>query len=86
MKVTENERGILAMIRLNAVFPKDEIIIRRKIGRLAIKFHWRSSKNLWGRFGGGWNWMLGFQSSASTLIVNLLVCSVRFDIEKRSAK
>lgn len=34
---------------------------------------------LMGRFGGGWNWVLGFQASGPTLILNLLVVSLRID-------
>lgn len=37
----------------------------------------RPKSALWGRFGGGWNWSLGFQAGGRTLIVNLLTFSVR---------
>lgn len=34
-----------------------------------------------GRFGGGWQWKVGFQASAGfkTIIINLLVFSVQID-------
>lgn len=42
-----------------------------------IKYQMRRSNNAWGRFGAGWDWVLGFQAGGSTLIINLLVCSIR---------
>ena len=54
-----------------------------KFGRLKITFQWRNKDNLFGRFGGGWNWELGFQLGMNTLIINLLVCCIRFDIKKK---
>lgn len=50
-----------------------------QIGRVRIQYEHRSPKCLWGRFGGGWNWELGFQCSSSTLIINLLTFSIRID-------
>ena len=52
------------------------ILIRRKIGRLEICFKWRKKCPFWGRFGGGWNWELGFQAGGRTLLVNLIFCSL----------
>ena len=37
------------------------------------------SGGLWGRFGGGWNWALGFTLGSRTLILNLLVVSLRVE-------
>ena len=48
-----------------------------KLWKLEITITWRSKKSLMGRFGGGWNWELGFQSSRTTIIFNLLILSVR---------
>ena len=61
-----------------------QIILRKQcqVGRLHVKVEWRSSRNLMGRFGGGWNWEVGIQVGGSTLIVNLLIASVRFDWRK----
>jgi len=59
------------------------ICIDKAVGRLELGFSWTSKKNLWGRFGGGWNWKLGFQSGGRTLILNLLVFSLRFTINER---
>jgi hypothetical protein len=36
------------------------------------------------RFGGGWNWVLGIQLGGRTMIVNLLICSIRFDLKKET--
>ncbi len=81
----DEARGILAMVQLNRVWPKDEIKIERSLGRLSVKFHWQSRNNLWGRFGGGWQWELGFQAGVGfrTVIVNLLICSLRFHLAKK---
>jgi len=47
---------------------------------------YRSKENLWGRFGGGWNWKLGFQAGGSTVIISLLVCEIRICIKKDGDK
>lgn len=60
----------------------DSIDKRLQIGRLRVRFEWRSTRNIWGRFGGGWNWALGLLAGDSTLIVHLLVCSLIFSWEK----
>lgn len=46
-----------------------------------MKIKWkRGDPNaFWGRFGGGWNWKLGFQAGGSTLIISLLVGDLRID-------
>lgn len=72
------DEEILAVVHLNRALPTREIRREWNVGRFQIVFHWQSSKNLWGRFGGGWNWELGFQIGGSTVIVNLLICSLRF--------
>ncbi|MGW8593202.1 hypothetical protein ACWGLC_16045 [Dietzia sp. NPDC055877] len=46
-------------------------------GRYAFKYEHRSTDNAMGRFGGGWDWELGFQASRNELIVNMLVASLR---------
>lgn len=76
--LTDNERGWLSIMRLNAVTPHIEIRKTWAIGRLAITFNWRSRRNLWGRFGGGWNWKLGVEIGSTTVMVYLLICSLRF--------
>lgn len=50
-----------------------------RIKQLAITIEMRSKYALWGRFGGGWNWKFGFQAGGSTLIIELLVMTLRFD-------
>ncbi len=47
------------------------------IGRWTVKYERRFRSNLLGRFGGGWNWKLGVQAGGNTMIVNLLVCTLR---------
>lgn len=74
MNLTKREEGILAICRLNQAMKRIEIVKKWRVGRLEVEFNWRSAKNLWGRFGGGWNWKVGFQASGSTVIVFLLIC------------
>lgn len=63
-----------------------ECWINRKfqIGRLSIAIEWRKGSSFMGRFGGGWQWKLGFQASRwSSVILNLLVMSVWFRWETK---
>ena len=69
-------KGILSMVALNKLWPKEEIRREWNIGKLSIEFCWRSSKNLWGRFGGGWNWKLGFAASGSTILLHILIFTI----------
>ena len=50
-----------------------------KLLRLEGNFTIRSKSNSWGRFGGGWNWKLGFQAGGSTIIISLLIAELRID-------
>lgn len=50
-----------AMIRLNHALPKKEWNRAWQVGPTKVTLSWRSKRNLWGRFGGGWNWALGVQ-------------------------
>lgn len=69
-------KGILAICALNKLEKRREIHKRFTIGKLIISFRWQSSKSLWGRFGGGWQWALGFEASKSTLLLNCLIFSL----------
>ena len=86
MRVTNRERGIISLVRLNKLFLMESIVKRWETKQFVIKFEWRSKKNLWGRFGGGWNWMLGIQAGSTTVIINLLFCSISFWIKKTVRK
>lgn len=55
-----------------------EINRERRIGRVIVSFHWRAKDNLWGRFGGGWNWRLGFQASRSSIVFWFFIFSIGF--------
>jgi len=57
--------------------PLPEKII--KFGCFEVKYEHRSPKRYWGRFGGAWDWELGFQYSSGTPILNILVFSIRID-------
>jgi len=82
MKLTNDEKGILSIVRSNELFGRKEIKKTWNINRLEIQFEWRSKNNLWGRFGGGWNWKLGIQIGSTTIILSLLVFSLTFHIKK----
>jgi len=69
-------RGILAICALNKLERKREIHKRFKLGNLQFSFHWGDKKSMWGRFGGGWQWALGFEFSGQTLLLNCLVFSL----------
>jgi len=79
------QRGILAICALNKLEKKRQIDKSIKIGRLTIRFNWRSSKCLWGRFGGGWQWALGFEASKRTLLLNCLVFSLMISRRKHDS-
>lgn len=75
---SDREKAIVSIMRINAAETKREIRIKKHIGRLEIEFHWRSAKNLWGRFGGGWNWKLGIDIGSTTIIIALFIFTLRF--------
>lgn len=54
-------------------------VARKKVtlGRVRITYEHRRKENAWGRFGGGWNWIVGAEIGGSTIIFNLLVASLR---------
>ena len=54
-----------------------------KIGRLVVKYFRRSSKEFWGRFGGGWNWKIGVQVGGRTVLISLLVCEIMLILLKK---
>jgi len=82
--LTEEEIAVLDIIRLNKKTKRLGITRKFKLGNLELTFDWQSKKNLWGRFGGGWNWNLGFQAGGKTLILNLLVFSLRFSYRAKN--
>lgn len=74
---TPEEQAIIEIVRLNKASPKKEIRRELRIGQWRLVYSRRSKENLWGRFGGGWNWKVGVQAGGSTVIIDLLVASVR---------
>lgn len=69
----KTERGIIAITRLNKMEKRIEIKKEITIRKYYIRFEWRSRKNFWGRFGGGWNWHIGIEWSRKTAIFYLLI-------------
>lgn len=46
---------------------------------IKLSFSMQSKDNFMGRFGGEWNWKLGFQAGGNTIIISLLVADIRID-------
>ena len=82
----QEAKGILSMVALNKLLPKDEIVKRWSVLGFEIEFRWRSKKNLWGRFGGGWNWALGFEASGSSINIMLLIFTIGIHKPKKERK
>ena len=83
-ELTPEEKGVIGLVRYNKLYPRTEVNWCRDIGRLHIAYNWRSKKNLWGRFGGGWNWVLGFEAGGKTLAFQLLIARLSFSWTKPS--
>ncbi len=47
------------------------------IGPLLVTYDRRGRDAHMGRFGGGWQWALGFEASKNSVVLNLLVAIVR---------
>jgi hypothetical protein len=54
----------------------------RILGPIQIRFSYRSANSFMGRFGGGWNWKLGFQAGGSTVILSLLIAELSISRRK----
>lgn len=63
----------------------EEHTIGFQIGRLKVSTRLRSSKCLWGRFGGGWNYQIGIRAGGSTIIVYLLIYEITISWYKEQA-
>jgi hypothetical protein len=59
-------------------FRQKHIVKKKVFNNLQIRFSYRSSTHVWGRFGGGWNWKLGLQIGTRTVLVSLLICEISF--------
>jgi hypothetical protein len=49
-------------------------------GRLKFSYEHRSSKEFWGRFGGGWQYKIGVDIGSSTVLIHLVVSTLRIDV------
>lgn len=54
---------------------------RLQIGRIKIKFSCLGRDAFMGRFGGGWQWKVGFQAGGRCLLISLLVAELRLEYE-----
>lgn len=57
--------------------PVKKIFKRARLGNWCFDFSFKSKNHFMGRFGGGWDWMLGAQWGPRDLIINLFVCQIR---------
>jgi hypothetical protein len=74
--VSDREAFWLWVMRRNAAEPILKFERSLKVGKLTVRFSWRSTKNIWGRFGGGWNWKAGFSAGGSTVYFHLLIADL----------
>lgn len=82
IEVTTEEAFYVAWMRYLRETPRTEYRREWRMFGLRIVFSWRSKKNIMGRFGGGWNWKLGFMAGGSTVIISLLIADVRMEKAK----
>lgn len=57
---------------------QDRTVKHMILGKVSITYSHKKPSELWGRFGGGWNWKLGFQASRTMVIFSLLVAELIF--------
>jgi hypothetical protein len=50
---------------------------------MKISFSIRSSNGFMGRFGGGWNWKLGFQAGGRSIVISLLIAELTISLIKQ---
>ena len=84
-ELTSLENFYIGIIRYNQSNPIDYVyrwgvVLFRQI---KIEIEQRSKKSLWGRFGGGWNWQLGFEVGRTSILIHYLVGTVRIKRLKR---
>lgn len=73
-----NAKTIYSLLKINAAYPvKYNIDKRGSLAGWEFHFSARSKDNLWGRFGGGWDWKLGVQGGGNTFIISLLIADLR---------
>jgi hypothetical protein len=82
-RLSPQESAIIDVVRINQATPRLEVKRDWRWGRWNFSYRRRSSKNLWGRFGGGWNWKLGVDIGGSSVILNLLVSTLRIERVKQ---
>lgn len=70
------EAAWLEIIRWNRARVRRERVAQYWWKRLRVTVTQRSSSDPLGRFGGGWQWALGFRFGSSTLLLDLLVLSI----------
>jgi len=78
--LSAQEQFFVSVMRRNKSNPPKEWRRKFVFWRITAEFQYRSKRNLWGRFGGGWNWRLGFMAGGRTLILNLLVATLRIEL------
>ena len=77
-EITSEEGFWVNVMRLNRAIKTKGINKTWELRRLTIRFRWDRKSNLWGRFGGGWNWKLGFQAGGRCIIFSLVIFEITF--------
>lgn len=77
--VKQTELFWLWVMRNNKKKPVEGMRRDWRWGAYQFSYQRRYKNNSWGRFGGGWNWKLGFQAGGSTIIFELLIASLRIN-------
>jgi hypothetical protein len=72
----------LRVLKVNASNPIIEFSRSWRLGSFDIKFSYRSRNNVWGRFGAGWNWKLGFSAGGRCCTLHLLIADLRIYYKK----
>jgi len=84
MKLTSKEKFWTGIIRYNEAKGIDYVYrFGFRLLLWKIEVEQRRKNNLWGRFGGGWNWEFGILVG-SDIIINYLVGSVRISRRKKN--
>jgi hypothetical protein len=75
-RLDATERAIMDKLNEYRQSISQTTVRRAHVGRLTITYTHRRPGDFMGRFGGGWNWKLGFQTNNETIMLSLLTFSV----------
>lgn len=83
----KEQEGVLALVALNKLFGIKYIYkFEFFFWRWKIQIEQRRKENLWGRFGGGWDFELGVQVGGSSVIFSYGVGMIRIRLREKYRK